>query len=262
MCTIFSYKTEDGKIIIGRNFDWIQRGGRVHIKPPSRAYGLKINGTIVIEQIGEDRPYDGMNDKGLFVGMAAVCNSEIKSGFKDMNNLGLIKYILERASTAEEALYIAKKHDLYYMDDLGYPKVHYMFADKNSNVVIYEEGKIEKCIRLGINEGEVITNFAYYDMLPCDRNDKVKKHFNNKIKDHIEVRNILEEVQQEEVPEYSSVATIYSAIYDLEEGFLKLWVEKDYTHEHRFYIDEVKKGENSVDFGELRLRAEMNKNTW
>ena len=175
MCTLFSYKTEDNKLIIGRNFDWFDMGGRVHIQSANRSYGLKTNGIIYIEQMGDDRPYDGMNDKGLFVGMAAVMNTEIKDGFKDMDSLGLVKYILERATNVEQALEIAKSHKLYYMEDKHYPKLHYMFVDKNSNVVIYEEDKIEKCVKLNANEGEVITNFACYNMLPCDRNEKVKK---------------------------------------------------------------------------------------
>lgn len=251
MCTIFSYKTEDEKIFIGRNFDWLQKGGRIHIQPPSRSYGLKTNGMIFIEQMGDDRPYDGINDKGLFVGMAAVVNTKIKDGFKDMNNLGLVKFILERASTAEEALIIAKRHSLDYMENLAYPKVHYMFADKYNNVIIYEEDKFEKHMKLKMNDGEVITNFAYYNMLPCDRNEKVKKHFNNKIKDEKNIKSILEEVKQEE-------STIYSAIYDLQQGVLKIWLEQDYTYEHKFNISDITKGKDIIDFGELKLKAELN----
>lgn len=255
MCTIFSYKTEEEKLIIGRNFDWFGKGGRIHIQPPSRSYGLKTNGIIFIEQMGDDRPYDGMNDKGLFVGMAALMNTEIKDGFKDMNDLGLIKYILERATTAQEALDIAKRHKLDYMQDAFYPKVHYMFVDKNSNVIIYEEDKFEKHVNLNINEGEVITNFAYYNMLPCDRNDKVKEHFKNGISDENQAKLILEEVKQES-------STVYSAIYNLELGFIRLWIEQDYKYEHRFNISDIEKGEDVIDFGELRLRANVNSTVW
>ena len=79
------------------------------------------------------------------------------------------------------------------------------------------------------------------------------------VRDEMDVKTILEDVKQEEIPSYSTVKTIYSAAYNLSNGNLKIWVEKDYENEHRFLLEEVKNGENCIDFGELRLKTQVSK---
>ncbi len=252
MCTILAYKNKDDKTIIGRNFDWIQTGGSVHFVPPARSYGIETSGMVLFEQMGEYMPYDGINDKGLFVGMAAVVDSDIKPGFKDMNDLGLIRFILERASTAEEALYIAKKQDIYYLEDRGYPKVHYMFADKDNNLIIYEEYRGEKKVQLDNDAVEVITNNSCFGNNPCERKEKVRESFENNFP-NISTRQLLEEVKQEEL-------TVYSMEYDLSERSIKVWIEQDFENEHLFNVKDVEKGKKSLDFGTLKLLANMRRN--
>ena len=81
----------------------------------------------------------------------------------------------------------------------------------------------------------------------------MKKYFLNKIKDESEVKSILEDVKQNDT-------TVYSAIYDLENGAIKLWVEQNYKYEHVFNIKEVTNGKEIIDFGELKFRAMLSQN--
>ena len=116
MCTIIGMKNNRGETLIGRNFDFIQHGGKIHFIPPTRSYGLKTYGVCLIEQMGLDRPYEGINEEGLFIGMNAVEDSKIKSKNNiSMNDMGLIKFVLERTKSVENALKLVKKFNIDYM---------------------------------------------------------------------------------------------------------------------------------------------------
>ena len=65
MCTIFAIHTGD-EICVGRNFDWFYQGCNVHLLPPTQAYGRETFGLAVIVQGSPDRPFEGINDQGLY----------------------------------------------------------------------------------------------------------------------------------------------------------------------------------------------------
>ena len=71
MCTIFAKREKEG-LIIGRSFDWVQLGGNINFVPSYRSYGTRTIGTCFIEQLGEDKPYEGINEKGLLVAVVAL----------------------------------------------------------------------------------------------------------------------------------------------------------------------------------------------
>ncbi len=249
MCSIFGIKINKNDLIVGRNFDWSQLGGKIHFIPPYSSYGIMTYGICLIEQIGIDRPYEGINEKGLFVGMAAVENSQIhKSKFIYMNNLGLIKFILERAGTVEEALSIAKKFKLYYMQDEGYPKVHYFFADVEGNVAIYEEDEYESKDQLNEGEWKAITNFSLNNVLPCARFEKISEDLSDKkVVDLRSAAELLSQVKQD--------STVYSSVYNLSRRELVVYVERDFNNGYSFNLaEELKKGNHCIDFGSLKIR--------
>ncbi|MCP4576428.1 MAG: linear amide C-N hydrolase [Deltaproteobacteria bacterium] len=134
-CTIFPVKTKD-TALVGRNFDWSEKGGRIRFIPsaPSK------NSMALLEQISEDMPFEGMNDKGLFVGMAAVPETEVPfSLFKTMvKSLELIKIILSHASTVEESLGYFSKYTVLFGETFGNPLIHYMVADQSGDSAVIE----------------------------------------------------------------------------------------------------------------------------
>ena len=90
-----------------------QKCGTIHFIPPKRVYGSMSHGICLIEQLGTDRPFDGINDKGLFIGIAGLPDnisriSNKRNSKLKINDLGIVKYVLERVSSVREALSIFK----------------------------------------------------------------------------------------------------------------------------------------------------------
>jgi hypothetical protein len=250
-CSIFTVKNNNNAVFVGRNFDWIGQGGQIHFFPSTRVYGTATKGFCIIEQMGADRPYEGMNTEGLFVAMAAVLSKREKTKRGrttfEMNDLGLIRFILERASSAGEALLMAEKFKLDYMAEKGYPKVHYLFADAQGNVALYEEEVNSSVKKLGKTEWEAITNFSAGNKPKCDRYDKIKLVLESKYVGNAEqAKNLLAQVRQN--------TTVWSGVYDLSKKEFGICIEQDYNHTYMFNLaEELTTGYHSIDFAELKL---------
>lgn len=211
-CTIFHTKGKNGEIFVGRNFDCEKENIKIWFIP---ANGEK-NGIVVFEQLGVDMPYEGINDKGLFIGIAAVPNTKTPfSLFKPMRkSLEIVKIILEEAQTVDEALKIFEKYTVIFGVFLGNPVVHYMIVDKqgNSAVVEYVNKKIKI---LKNNKSKVMTNHfvSHPEIIPesktsFERYDIVMAALTRKDKFSIEnIQELLQTVSQKH--------TLYSNVYDL-----------------------------------------------
>ena len=70
MCTVFVKNTSKG-MVAARNHSWTQPGGNVHFIPPQRIYGKMANAMYLMDQWGQDRPFEGINEHGVFIGAAA-----------------------------------------------------------------------------------------------------------------------------------------------------------------------------------------------
>jgi len=71
MCTVFVKNTSKG-MVAARNHSWTQPGGNVHFIPPQRIYGKLSNAMYLMDQWGQDRPFEGINEHGLFIGAAGI----------------------------------------------------------------------------------------------------------------------------------------------------------------------------------------------
>jgi len=248
MCSIIGFKKND-EIIVGRNFDFIQNGGKIHFIPRNRSYGVNTYGICILEQMGEDMPYEGINEHGLFVGMAAVVNSRgSKTDLFYMNDLGLIKFILERAKTTEEALTILKTFKINYMEDEYYPKIHYFIVDKTGELGIYEADEFEEISNLDICGWKSITNYSLNKPIECDRMDIIKSEFQSKkILDDDFTIKLLGKLKMDN--------SVWSTIYNISNNTMQLFIEKDIQHSFTFNInDEINKGVCTIDIGKLKLR--------
>ncbi|SVD90640.1 uncharacterized protein METZ01_LOCUS443494, partial [marine metagenome] len=57
-------------MVAARNHSWTQPGGNVHFIPAKRIYGKMANAMYLMDQWGQDRPFEGINEHGLFIGAA------------------------------------------------------------------------------------------------------------------------------------------------------------------------------------------------
>jgi predicted choloylglycine hydrolase len=85
-------------------------------------------------------PFDGMNEYGLTVGMAAVPDQYLDDASYDparptIGSIGIIRQVLDHARDVDEALEIFRQ---YNIDFSGGPPIHYLIADPSGKAVLVE----------------------------------------------------------------------------------------------------------------------------
>lgn len=177
-CSLFAAYGDPDEILYGRNFDWdFSPALLLFIDPPGgyasvsmvdiyylgfkedRAFG--ILDLPLEEQVGLlDAPYipfDGMNEAGLAVGMAAVPpgNMEVDPAKETIDSLMVIRKILDGAATIDEAVQIIQS---YNIDMVGTP-VHYLISEKSGRSALIEFSKGEIIVMPNEYPWQIATNF-------------------------------------------------------------------------------------------------------
>lgn len=154
-CSIFVSYGKDGEAIYGRNFDWFDHPAMLlHTNPPDGYASISMVDVSYLGYDGDDEkfktlegrkallaapllPFDGMNEHGLTVGMAAVGDSRVPNdpARKSVGSLQIIRLMLDGAKTVEEAL---KIFDRYNVVNRGGPNIHYLIADADGQSVLIE----------------------------------------------------------------------------------------------------------------------------
>lgn len=130
-CTIFHANDKNGGVLIGRNFDWESSGGKVWFIPGNE----KKNGITIFEQNGVNVPYEGINNKGLFVGIAAapITDTPFLMLKPIRKSLEMVRVVLEQASNIDEAIEVFYKYDVAFGKFLGNPQIHYKVVDASGH---------------------------------------------------------------------------------------------------------------------------------
>lgn len=245
MCTIIA-GNRNGNIIIGRNFDWLQSGGKIHVLPSERKYGMQTQRHIEIEQQGVDRPYEGVNDSGVFIGMtslkAEVTENENRVEF---NGLGVMKFILERCKTVIEAINLLTSVKMHNEYDGNFIVANYLIADRQKNVFMYQPdiGAIE----YKLHEGDlcILKAGVTIDKLR-DEQEELFKSEKDMFRENLDMKAICMNRAVHD--------TAYSVVYNLENNDMCLYIEQNYGLPFQFKFEELfKSGKYTYDFGNLKL---------
>jgi hypothetical protein len=143
--------------LYGRNFDWEYSPALLLFTDPPDAYASVSMVDIaylvpssdvrdLTELPLEQRdallqtpfwPFDGMNEHGLAVGMAAVPESTLPHdpGKETIGSLRVIREMLDGARDVDEAVAILKRYNLTWN---GGPALHYLIADASGRSVLVE----------------------------------------------------------------------------------------------------------------------------
>lgn len=251
MCSIFS-RILNGQIVVGRNFDWIQLGGNVHVVPPTRVYGLTTYGLCLIEQLGSDRPFEGMNSKGLFMGMTGIHadNFSPKKQYDyplKLDEFGAIRFVLERASTTQQAVAILDQAEIVPHKVEPYVRLQYLLVDQHGEFCVIAGQEQTALEKLDAATFTMITNFplSLRDNVVCDRFATLQRdvpHLTNEQ----EAFTLVEAVSNE--------LTVYSCLYSLSQKTVNICVERDFQTTLHFSLDqEVARGYRFYNFGQLKL---------
>ena len=156
-CSLLAALDDPEERVFGRNFDWRYSPALLLFTDPPDGYasasmvdiayliGPGDAGRLTDVPI-EARvplleaplwPFDGMNEHGLGVGMAAVPESQMPYDptKPTIGSLGIIREILDQARDVEEALIVMQGYNITWD---GGPPLHYLMADAAGQAVLVE----------------------------------------------------------------------------------------------------------------------------
>ncbi|MGE5457845.1 MAG: linear amide C-N hydrolase [Methanococcaceae archaeon] len=248
-CTCFAALGLNSNPVMGRNFDWMNHPALLLFTHPPDGYasvsmvdisslGYQKNSSLeTIEQRKKllDAPFipfDGMNEKGVAVGMMAV--PEAKPPFdqqrKSLHDLEAIRLILDYASSVDEAVSLLKKYNILFSKSSSVPPLHYLVADASGNSCVIEFIDNEMIVIPNDRPWQISTNFIISrsnalkdpENTSCVRYNtgyKFLKEKNGNLT-HEEAMKMLSTVSQN--------ITIWSVVYDLGKKEINVVIGKKY----------------------------------
>ena len=164
-CSLFAAMGNSQDMLYGRNFDWEYSPALLLFTDPPDGYA-SVSMVDIGYLVGEDQvksladlpltertallvapfwPFDGMNEHGLVVGMAAVPESEMPRDpdKETIGSLMLIREMLDHARDVDEAVDIIESYNIAWS---GGPALHYLIADASGRAVLVEFRKGEMII--------------------------------------------------------------------------------------------------------------------
>lgn len=242
-CTCF---TVDGSIF-GRNFDFPANPALLLWTSPEDEYksvsmvdlgyfGYSLENQPTSDPTGlEETPYlpfDGMNEKGLVVAMAAIpyADPPESPGKVTIGEIAVIRLLLDYAADVGEAVELLNEYNV----EMTTPPIHYLIADPSGESVIIEflDGEMKQ---YRSNESQVMTNFLVTGVSlpgdsPCHRYDSVY----HGILDNEE--NMSVEYAFNLLEASSQPSTIWSTVYDMNSLTVHVVMGTDYSDIYSFEL--------------------------
>lgn len=252
-CSLFAALGDEEDRLFGRNFDWHFSPALLLFTDPPDGYASVS--MVDIEYLGfegdlsrkltdlplEERralldapslPFDGMNEKGLAVGMAAVPPGDMKFDpeKETVDELRVIREILDHAATVDEAITILGSYNI----DMGNVPIHYLIAEGASppgGSALVEFYRGEMVILRNDLPWQQATNFLVASMNgnpagACQRYDLISERLGQE-GGRINVQealNLLADVSQE--------ITQWSVVYNMTDGSVHVVMGRDYETVH------------------------------
>ncbi|MFC2054317.1 carcinine hydrolase/isopenicillin-N N-acyltransferase family protein [Chloroflexota bacterium] len=246
-CSLFAALGEDEDMQFGRNFDWEYSPALLLFTQPQDGYasvtmvdiaylgfgGAKAHGLTELHLKERGAllnapylPFDGMNEHGLAVGMAAVPSGGMKStpSKETIGSLMVIRKMLDYARNVDEAIAILGN---YNIDFEGGPAIHYLIADPSGRAALVEFYQGEMIVIPNKENWHQATNFlrAGAGESPegkCWRYDRISERLSasrGKLTAQ-EAMELLEDVSQDE--------TQWSIVYGISESGVNVVMGRTY----------------------------------
>ncbi|WBB68989.1 linear amide C-N hydrolase [Micromonospora sp. WMMD812] len=168
-CSLFVAAGDRSRPLFARNFDWDANPAMVLRTDPPDGYASISLVDMSYLGVGADPagdrrllnapllPFDGMNERGLAVGLAADdgARAERDPGKPTVGSVRILRLVLDRAATVDQAVAVFSAHNL---DFDGGPPLHYLLADATgaSAVVEFVDGKMR--VERGQGTWQALTN--------------------------------------------------------------------------------------------------------
>jgi hypothetical protein len=246
-CTCFAAKEETGHRIMGRNFDWDRHPVLVLLTRPKEGYASLSLVDLHYLGYSPERPpetapsklidapalpFDGMNERGLAVGMMAVGHAEgggSGATKPKLSSLGLIRLLLDRTATVTEALGLLDRYAVVFEE----VPLHYFIADASGASVIVEFVAGERRVFPGETGWQVSTNFLFSETEIAARKGICQRYALATAR--------LEETGGVVVPldllaKVSQPSTLWSSVYDQTELTLSLALGRNWDELYRWSL--------------------------
>lgn len=253
-CSLFAALGQPGGYLTGRNFDWRYSpalllftdppGGYESVSMVDIAY-LGFDGASASEIVNlplADRavlleapwlPFDGMNEKGLFIGMAAVPpgNMRPNPSRPTVDSLVILRLVLDQAASVDEAISIFEQ---YNVEIGGGPPLHYLVADATGKAAVIEYAGSEMRFFPNQEPWHAATNFLLAEPEPCGRYALLQDRLSEsrgKMDPQAAMR-LLENVSQG-----GDYATQWSVVYELDARRVTVVMGRQYKQTYTFFLD-------------------------
>jgi len=248
--SLFAAFADPKNRLYGRNFDWEFSPALLLYTYPKDGYAsasmvdiayLGFSGDLSLNLIEKPFdelrdllsapyfPFDGVNEAGLAIGMAAVSPGDVPLDpeLDTLGSLEIIRVVLDHAANVEEGLEIIQR---YNIDFQGGPPIHYLIADALGNSVLFEYYQGEKYIYRNQTPWQHATNFLNASVKTpsgqCWRYDVMSERLQasqGRMSPETAM-NLLKDVSQNN--------TQWSVVYDLSRHEIRVVMGKRYSNEY------------------------------
>lgn len=250
-CSTFIATTPEGDNLFSRNFDYVPSIGLIVRTQPKNGYesisvvnlnhlGLSSENmptknilNRVITLAAPYAPLDGMNEKGLAIGVLVIKDGVVHqaTGKVPITTTSAIRMVLDKAATVDEAIKLLEQYDMNSSGETGY---HFQIADASGNTAVIEYIDNEMHV-LTKEEGHIAaTNFVLYNDMNTgtgqDRYETImkKQEETNGIMTEEEAMDLLLSVPSQGTRESEEIGggiptdTQWSCVYNLDDLTLQI----------------------------------------
>jgi hypothetical protein len=178
-CSLFAVLGDPTNALYGRNFDWEHSPALLLFTDPPDGYasvsmvdiaylGFSREALNCLTELPLDErrpllraplmPFDGMNEHGLAIGMAAVPPGDVPPdpAKETIGSLEVIREMLDHARTVEDAVAILQSYNITFG---GGPPLHYLVAEPSGQSALVEFHQGELIIIHNTEPWQLATNF-------------------------------------------------------------------------------------------------------
>ena len=253
-CSLFAALGDPTHPLYARNFDWQHSPAVLLFTDAPDAYasvsmvdigylGFEGQRAQGIDELPLDEvrsllrapylPFDGMNERGLAIGMAAVPagNMLVDPNKETLDSLRVMREVLDRAADVDEAL---DTLDHYNIDFGGGPPLHYLIADRTGRALLVEYYQGQRFIHPNRQPWHLATNYLVSSVQTpqghCDRYDTLERRLSES------QGQLTPEQAMESLSAVAQGSTQWSITYHLNTGQIQVAMGRNYDEMHTFKL--------------------------
>ncbi len=188
-------------------------------------------------------PFDGMNERGLAIGMAAVPPGDMETdpNKPTIDELAVMREILDHAASVDEAINLLSSYNIV----MSTIPLHYLVASAAGESALIEFYQGKMIVYRNEEPWQIATNFlvASTGGKPegqCPRFDRIARELQaaEGRLNNAEAIQLLSDVSQ--AAPASEAPTQWSVVYDLSSGDITIVMGRKYSNEaHKLHLDLV-----------------------